>query len=106
MNCVVIPAYRAAATILPVIATIGPEVSLIVVVDDACPEGTALTVAKGCSDPRVVALVHERNQGVGGAFLTGMRYAIAHSADIIIKLDADGQMNPAQISSLIHPIVS
>jgi glycosyltransferase involved in cell wall biosynthesis len=106
MNCVVIPAYRAAATILPVIATIGPEVSLIVVVDDACPEATALSVAKSCNDPRVVALVHERNQGVGGAFLTGMRYAIARGADIIIKLDADGQMNPAQIASLIHPIVS
>ncbi len=106
MNCVVIPAYRAAATILPVIAAIGPEVELIVVVDDACPEGTALSVAKGCDDPRVVALVHDINRGVGGAFLTGMRYAIARGADVIVKLDADGQMNPAQIGALIHPILS
>ena len=76
MNCVVIPAYRAAATILPVIAAIGPEIEMIIVVDDGCPEGTALVVANRCSDPRVVPLMHDANQGVGGAFLTGMRYAI------------------------------
>ena len=90
MNCVVIPAYRAAATILPVIEAIGPEIDLIVVVDDCCPEGTAVSVANRCSDPRVVALMHDANRGVGGAFLTGMRYAIERGADIIVKIDADG----------------
>lgn len=105
MNGVVIPAYRAAATILPVIEAIGPEIDLIVIVDDCCPEGTALCVASRCSDPRVVVLRHDSNQGVGGAFLTGMRYAIERGADIIVKIDADGQMNPAQVSALIHPIV-
>ncbi len=106
MNCVVIPAYRAAATILPVIAAIGPEIDLIVVVDDRCPEGTALAVANRCNDPRVVALMHDHNQGVGGAFLTGMRYAIERGADVIVKVDADGQMDPAQVPALIHPILS
>lgn len=104
MNCVVIPAYRAAATILPVIAAIGPEVELIVVVDDGCPEGTAVSLASQCSDPRVVSLLHHTNEGVGGAFLTGMRHAIERGADIIVKVDADGQMDPAQIAALIRPI--
>jgi len=76
MNCVVIPAFRAAGSILQVIAAIGPEVELIVVVDDCCPEGTGLTVTNRCSDPRVVVLVHNANQGVGGAFMTGLRYAV------------------------------
>jgi len=106
MNCVVIPAYRAAATILPVIEAIGPEIDLVVVVDDACPEGTALSVTNRCCDPRVVALMHDANQGVGGAFLTGMRYAIERGADIIVKIDADGQMDPSQVPALIDPIVS
>src|SRR6201994_3186913 len=106
MNCVVIPAYRAAGTILQVIAGIGPEIDLIVVVDDGCPEGTGVVVANTRSDKRVVALMHDANQGVGGAFLTGMRYAIQRGADIIVKLDADGQMNPAQVPALIHPIAS
>jgi dolichol-phosphate mannosyltransferase len=105
MNCVVIPAYRAATTILPVIEAIGPEIELIVVVDDGCPDGTALYVANRCSDPRVVALMHDTNQGVGGAFLTGMRYAIERGADIIVKIDADGQMDPSQVPALIQPIL-
>jgi glycosyltransferase involved in cell wall biosynthesis len=105
MNCVVIPAYRAAATILPVIEAIGPEIELIVVVDDGCPDGTALYVANRCSDPRVVALMHDTNRGVGGAFLTGMRYAIERGADVIVKIDADGQMDPSQVPALIEPIL-
>src|SRR5947207_797682 len=106
MNSVVIPAYRASASILKVIAAIGPEVGLIVVVDDGCPEGTGLTVTNRCSDTRVVVLVHNEKQGVGGAFMTGLRYAVKKGADIVIKVDADGQMDPAQIPALIHPIAS
>lgn len=106
MNCVVIPAYRAAGSILSVIAAVGAEIDLIVVVDDGCPEGTGVVVANRCNDPRVATLMHDANQGVGGAFLTGMRYAIGRGADIIIKIDADGQMDPAQVPALIHPIAS
>ena len=106
MNCVVIPAYRAAGSILSVIEAVGAEIELIVVVDDGCPEGTGVVVANRCDDPRVVTLMHDANQGVGGAFLTGMRYAIARGADTIIKVDADGQMDPAQVPALIHPITS
>ena len=106
MNCVVIPAYRASASILSVIEAIGPEIGLIVVVDDGCPEGTGVMVANKCADRRVTTLMHGLNQGVGAAFLTGMRYAIQRGADIIIKVDADGQMNPARVPALIHPIAS
>jgi len=106
MNCVVIPAYRAAASILSVIEAVGPEIGLIVVVDDGCPEGTGVMVANKCGDPRVITLMHGFNQGVGAAFLTGMRYAIQRGAEIIVKVDADGQMDPAQVPALIHPIAS
>src|SRR5262245_35254918 len=106
MNCVVIPAYRAAGSILQVVSGIGPEIDLVVVVDDACPEGTGVVVTSRCNDPSVVTLMHDANQGVGGAFLTGMRYAISRGADIIVKVDADGQMNPTQVPALIHPIAS
>src|SRR6478736_3816394 len=106
MNCVVIPAYRAAASILSVIEAVGPEIGLIVVVDDGCPEGTGVMVANKCGDPRVITLMHGFNQGVGAAFLTGMRYAIERGAEIIVKIDADGQMDPSQVPALIHPILS
>ena len=53
----------------------------------------------------MVVIVHEQNQGVGGAVITGYQHAIAAGADIVIKLDGDGQMDPALISQFVAPIV-
>jgi glycosyltransferase involved in cell wall biosynthesis len=50
-------------------------------------------------------LHHTANQGVGGATLTGFRQAQADGADIVVKLDGDGQMDPALIPALVRPIV-
>jgi glycosyltransferase involved in cell wall biosynthesis len=102
---VVIPAYRVTAHILDVIAEIGKEVSQIFVVDDACPEGSGALVSEKCKDKRVAVLTHSENQGVGGAVVTGYRAALEAGADIVVKVDGDGQMDPAMITDLIQPIV-
>ncbi|MDP6720351.1 MAG: glycosyltransferase family 2 protein [Pirellulaceae bacterium] len=101
---VVIPCYRVASQILDVIAGIGEEVDVIYVIDDACPEGTAKLVREECGDQRVVVLTHDQNLGVGGATISGYRRAIADGAEIVVKLDGDGQMDPANILQLTRPI--
>jgi len=101
---VVIPAYRAAATIEAVLASIPTFVRHIVVVDDGGADRTA-EVARTVDDPRVVVVEHERNEGVGAAVLTGYRRAAALGAEIIAKVDADGQMDPEYLLALITPIV-
>lgn len=103
---VVIPSYKVKKHVLNVIAGIGPEVRTIYVVDDACPEGTGKYVESECRDERVRVLFHDRNRGVGGATLTGYRQALQDGADIIIKLDGDGQMDPSLIPILVKPIVA
>lgn len=103
---VVVPCYRETARILDVLARIGPEVARIVVVDDACPDGTGRWVRERCRDPRVEVLVQDTNQGVGGATMTGYRRAIEAGADIIVKLDGDGQMDPELIPVLIKPLLA
>lgn len=102
---VVIPSYKVCNHILQVIAAIGPEVDRIYVVDDCCPDKSGDFVAANCTDPRVVILHHEQNQGVGGAVMSGYRAAIDESIEIIVKIDGDGQMNPALISDFITPIL-
>lgn len=104
MNTVVIPSFRASNSILAVIDRIGPEVGLIVVVDDCCPDCTGEFVKTACNDPRVIVVRHSTNLGVGGAFLTGLKIAIERGSEIVVKLDADGQMDPALIPGLIWPI--
>lgn len=102
---VVIPCYRVGVQALGVIARVGPEVARIVVVDDACPEASGAVIERECTDPRVVVLRHAENQGVGGATMTGYRHALAEGHRILVKLDGDGQMDPALIPQLIAPIV-
>lgn len=103
---VVIPAFRVAGQILDVLSAIGPEVSSIYVIDDACPEGSGLLVEVKCKDKRVQVLKHEVNQGVGGAVISGYKAALDAGADLVVKLDGDGQMDPTQIKNLVEPIIS
>jgi glycosyltransferase involved in cell wall biosynthesis len=102
---VVIPCYRVRDRILDVLRTIGPECDAIFVVDDGCPEETGSLVEAEAADPRVRVLRHERNQGVGAAVMTGYRAALADGADIIVKIDGDGQMDPADLPALVAPIL-
>lgn len=103
---VVIPSYKVTAHILGIIGRIGPECTRIYVVDDKCPDESGNYVESNCQDPRVVVLRHEVNQGVGGAVMTGYRAAIADGADVIVKVDGDGQMDPSLIPAFIAPIMA
>ncbi len=102
---VCIPCYKAAATILPVLELIGPEVTCIFVIDDACPESTADIVEKHVRDPRLQVIRNEKNLGVGGAVVQGYQAALKAGSDIVVKLDSDGQMDPKLIPYLISSIV-
>ena len=103
---VVVPCFRVSGQVLDVLRRIGPEVARVFVVDDACPEHTGDVVERDCRDPRVAVLRHEENLGVGGATVTGYRAALEDGADIVIKVDGDGQMDPAFIPTLVRPIVA
>ena len=103
---VVIPCYRVRAHILRVLERIGPEVKLIYVVDDACPENSGRFVEQNTADPRVRVIYNKENQGVGGATIAGMKQAVKDGAEVIIKIDGDGQMDPAFIPSFAGIIVS
>jgi dolichol-phosphate mannosyltransferase len=102
---VVIPCYRVSAHVLDVIERIGPEVGWIIAVDDACPEGSGDLIKQKCPDPRVTVLWHQENMGVGGAVTTGYVAARELPAEVVVKLDGDGQMDPALISTLVRPLL-
>lgn len=101
---VIIPSYRVSQKVLGVIDRIGPEVSGIFVVDDKCPEQSGEMVKKQCRDPRVKVILQEKNEGVGGATLRGF-LAAAKDFQVLVKLDGDGQMDPALIPRLVRPLL-
>lgn len=103
---VVIPCYKVTRHVLGVIAAIGPEVTRIYAVDDACPDNSGDYITQHCSDARVTVLRHERNQGVGGAVISGYEAALADGMDIVVKIDGDGQMDPALLPDFVAPILA
>ena len=102
---VVVPCFKVARHIVDVVAKIPSSIRKIYVVDDACPERSGQFLQQQTNDPRVVVLFNQTNLGVGGAVMVGYQAAIADGADIIIKIDGDGQMDPALIPNFIEPII-
>lgn len=100
----VIPTYGAKDTVALVAKKSLEYADGVVVVDDACPERSG-EAAEGL-DKRITVIFRDRNGGVGAATKTGLSEAAQMGAAIIIKLDADGQMNPDLIPRLIQPLVS
>lgn len=102
---VIIPAYKVKEHIAEVVGSIGPEISSIIVVDDACPEESGDYILSASKDKRLIILKHPINLGVGAAMKTGYRHALNAGMDIVIKIDGDGQMDAAKINTLIKPLI-
>src|SRR5205814_5450254 len=98
----VIPAYRAAATVGDVVARARRAVpqARCYVVDDGSNDATQ-EVARAAG---AVVLTHERNLGKGAALATGIVQALSEGADIIVTLDADRQHPPEEIPKLVAQI--
>ena len=74
----------------------------LVVVDDGSTDGTGELYPSLTEDPRVQIHLHERNQGKGAAIRTA---ATAATGDYVIMCDADLEYSPADIASLLGPVI-
>ncbi len=102
----VIPAYRVERDIESVLHGLPAYIKHIIVVDDASPDSTSdLVTAAARKDERITLIKHAQNRGVGGAMVSGFRKALELGAQIVIKLDGDGQMDPVHIPALITPLI-
>jgi glycosyltransferase involved in cell wall biosynthesis len=102
----VIPAYNVERDIESVLRGLPPFVKHVIVVDDASPDSSfeaATAAAKG--DGRIILIRHSKNQGVGGAMVSGFRKALELGAQVVVKLDGDGQMDPKHIPALVTPLI-
>ena len=100
---IVLPAYRAAKTLVEVVADI-PQGSAerILLVDDASADAT-VSVATAL---RLDVIRHQRNLGYGGNQKTCYRQALAMGADVVVMLHPDGQYDPALVPNLCRVIES
>jgi SAM-dependent methyltransferase len=101
---VVIPAYNERATIREVLRRVQatPYDKEIIVVDDGSTDGTREILAR-VDEPNVRVILHERNQGKGGALRTGFAEA---SGDFLIVQDADLEYDPRDYPKLLEPLIA
>jgi len=104
---VIIPAYKAEQHIRNVIKNVPTFVNKIFVVDDCSPDSTSNIVEEICLENEKVQLIKlDKNQGVGGATLVGLKEAADQKYDILVKMDSDGQMNVDYLLPLLLPILN
>jgi len=97
---VVIAAYNEAKVIASVVADVKSTGHRVVVVDDGSKDDTA-GIAAGAG---AAVIRHPINLGQGAALQTGLDYALARGAEVIVTFDADGQHRAADIAGLVDAL--
>ena len=92
-----------AAAVKEVLNVTFPCDAELVVVDDGSTDGTRELYRALGDDPRISVHLHERNRGKGAAIRTA---AAAASVDYVIMCDADLEYSPAEIPSLLAPVIA
>jgi len=103
---VIVPAHNEEKLIGKVLKTIPNFIDHIVVVDDASSDRTGEVVkAYQQEDPRIIYLRHPNNQGVGGAIVTGYKWARDNEISVSVVMAGDAQMDPEDLPKLLNPVV-
>jgi glycosyltransferase involved in cell wall biosynthesis len=103
---VVLPCYNVESQVEEVIRSLPSWVTHAIAVNDASTDGTAEVLEGLAAEiPRLHVVGHPSNRGVGGAMVTGFREAMRAGADLVVKVDGDGQMDIADLPVLLRPLL-
>ncbi len=97
---VVMAAYNEARVIAGVVADARTSGHRVVVVDDGSKDSTADAAASAGA----IVVRHPINLGQGAGLQTGIDFALAQGAEIIVTFDADGQHRATDIAALIDTL--
>src|SRR5207249_10248729 len=99
----IVPALNeevAIAGVIDELRAFDPGLDVVVVDDGSVDRTAAVAAARGA---RVLRLPF--NLGIGGAVQTGFRFAFERGYDIAVRVDGDGQHDPAQLARVLEPVL-
>jgi glycosyltransferase involved in cell wall biosynthesis len=93
------------AHIQKVVAEIPDYVTSIILVDDASPDRTGEILDKlEKENVKIKVLHHSKNQGVGGAMISGFLEAMKQNYEVVFKIDGDGQMDISYFDRMLKAV--
>ncbi|MDR2579023.1 MAG: glycosyltransferase, partial [Chitinispirillales bacterium] len=103
---IVVPTYNERENItllIPVIKQTLPGVHILVV-DDSSPDGTSAAVKEMVESgvDGVFVLDRAAKQGLGKAYISGFKWALARDYEYIFEMDADFSHNPSYLPKFIE----
>lgn len=101
--CVIIPHYDHVEQFTSMLDKLVSADLPLIIVDDASPKSTfrQLEEVLGREAPGALLLRHTKNQGKGGAVMTGLRAAYDAGYSHALQVDADGQHDTADIPRFV-----
>ena len=103
-SLVIIPTYNECENVRNIIrAVLALEKRMdVLIIDDGSPDGTADIVRsmQGGCEGRLHLIEREGKLGLGTAYITGFKWALAAGYDYIFEMDADFSHNPADLPRL------
>ena len=108
---IILPTYNEKENIIQMIRALQEQFTRILhnmnilVVDDNSPDGTAELVRAECKKAANVFLITGQKQGLGAAYVRGMKHAINElQAEIIMEMDSDFSHKPEDVIRLLEAI--
>ena len=101
---VLVPTYNERHNLQSLLAGILRHDVRVLVIDDASPDGTGMLADElvPCYPGRLEVLHRRAKEGLGPAYVAGMRWALAQRPDFICQMDGDHSHNPADLPRLIE----
>jgi hypothetical protein len=100
----IVPAFneeRNIGRLLAELKMLDPGLEVVVVSDGSTDRTVEVAASAGA---HVVSLPF--NLGIGGAVQTGFRFAWERGFELAVRLDGDGQHDPAQLREVVGPVVA
>jgi glycosyltransferase involved in cell wall biosynthesis len=103
-RCAIVPALNeegAIAGVIDGIRAFDPGFEVVVVAD-----GSTDRTAEVAAEAGATVLRLPFNLGIGGAVQTGFRYAYENGFELAVRVDGDGQHDPAELPTILAPVLA
>ena len=104
---IIIPTYNEVGNLRPLLQEIFTYALAcdVLIIDDNSYDGTSELADEIHAERAAVKVIHRPSKlGLGTAYITGFKYALAHGYDAVFEMDADFSHNPQYLPGFLQAI--